>query len=120
MSEHNENYVGGDIAAGARHHAPAARAADPAAGTRTPSAATGVYLCSASTPPGPGVHGLGGWFAAKRVLRASSGSRGAVEPGAGGGSVERVQVRRLRVHRAVKRAAPRVASTRAMATSGAR
>lgn len=67
MSEHNANYVGGDIAAGAislwRVLARPTARLDPYA-----TGLDGVYLCSASTPPGPGVHGLGGWYAARRVL----------------------------------------------------
>ena len=68
MAEHNANYVGGDIAAGAV--TPWQMVARP-----TPwlapygTGVEGAYLCSASTPPGPGVHGLGGWYAARRVLR---------------------------------------------------
>lgn len=67
MSHHNANYVDGDIAAGAvdlpQMFARPTAAPDPYA-----TGADGVYLCSASTPPGPGVHGLSGWYAARRAL----------------------------------------------------
>ena len=68
MAAHNANYVGGDIAAGAvtawqMLARPTPWLAPYATGV------AGAYLCSASTPPGPGVHGLGGWYAARRVLR---------------------------------------------------
>nr|WP_253669758.1 NAD(P)/FAD-dependent oxidoreductase [Streptoalloteichus tenebrarius] len=68
LRAHSANYVGGDIAAGAvtpwqMVFRPVPRW-DPYA-TPLP----GVYLCSASTPPGPGVHGMAGLHAARRVLR---------------------------------------------------
>lgn len=66
MERHNQNYPGGDISAGA-----ATMWQMIARPTPTPDpyqVAEGVYLCSASTPPGPGVHGMGGWHAARRAL----------------------------------------------------
>jgi len=67
MAEHNANYVGGDISAGAATMWQ--MLARPALRVDPYRAAGGVYLCSASTPPGPGVHGMGGWHAARRALR---------------------------------------------------
>lgn len=71
---YNANYVGGDIAAAAVTlrqvlGRPILRW-DP---YRTPL--RGVYLCSAATPPGPGVHGMAGQHAAERVLRNEFGYR---------------------------------------------
>ncbi len=73
MSHHNANYVGGDIAAGAVSMRQ--MIARPTAAPDPYSLGAGVYLCSAATPPGPGVHGLGGWFAASRALRREFGIR---------------------------------------------
>lgn len=72
LERYNPNYVGGDIAAGT----PSLRqlvarpvlSVDP---WRTPAA--GIYLCSSSTPPGPGVHGLPGYYAARSALAAEFG-----------------------------------------------
>lgn len=67
MEEHNPNHVGGDIASGMPSLVQMLRR--PVLGPdpwRTPM--PGVYLASASTSPGPGVHGLAGWHAARSVL----------------------------------------------------
>ena len=68
MENYNPNYVGGDIASGGASFAQLLKrpvlSPDP---WRTPAA--GVYLCSSSTPPGPGVHGLPGYYAARSALR---------------------------------------------------
>ena len=67
LEAYNANYVGGDIAAGAPDLLQVLFrpiiAIDPyQAGTE------GIYLCSASTPPGGGVHGLCGYWAAQSAL----------------------------------------------------
>ena len=69
LERYNANYVGGDIAGGANVvdqtiGRPAWRL-DPYA---TP--APGLYLCSSSTPPGGGVHGMCGLLAAQSALKA--------------------------------------------------
>lgn len=68
LEAHNANLVGGDINAGIQDlrqflFRPAPRL-DPYS---TPVA--GLYICSASTPPGGGVHGMCGYHAARSVLR---------------------------------------------------
>ncbi len=66
--EHNPNYVGGDIGTGAQTlRQLVARPAARRNPYRTPL--PGIYLCSAATPPGPGVHGRCGELAALTALR---------------------------------------------------
>jgi phytoene dehydrogenase-like protein len=68
IERENENYVGGDINGGVQdlrqlYTRPVARL-DPYS---TP--VRGLYLCSSSTPPGGGVHGMCGYWAARSALR---------------------------------------------------
>jgi phytoene dehydrogenase-like protein len=66
LEAHNANLIGGDIGGGA--NTLKQLLVRPAPGLyRTP--ARGVYLCSSSTPPGAGVHGMCGYFAARAALR---------------------------------------------------
>ncbi|WP_448070877.1 phytoene desaturase family protein [Georgenia yuyongxinii] len=68
MWRHNASYTGGDIASGAitmwRMFARPRVAWNVYDG-----GVPGVYLCSQSTAPGPGVHGMSGWHAARRALK---------------------------------------------------
>jgi phytoene dehydrogenase-like protein len=68
MEEYNPNYIGGDINGGvidirqlftrpALRYSPYKTSTD------------GIYLCSASTPPGGGVHGMCGYWSAKKALK---------------------------------------------------
>ena len=68
LEQHNANLVGGDINGGSQHLAqmftrPTSRLYS------TPK--RGLYICSSSTPPGGGVHGLCGYHAARVALRKS-------------------------------------------------
>ncbi|MEV4614324.1 NAD(P)/FAD-dependent oxidoreductase [Kitasatospora sp. NPDC049258] len=74
LEHYNPNYVGGDIAAGAMTlRQSVLRPAPRWNPYRTPL--PGTYLCSASTPPGPGVHGMSGYLAARSALAREFGIR---------------------------------------------
>jgi len=64
---YNENFVGGDINGGVQDLRQIVRR--PVAGARpyaTPDPT--VFICSSSTPPGGGVHGMGGYLAARCAI----------------------------------------------------
>jgi len=68
MQAYNPTYVGGDISGGAHDGLQLVLRPWPALDPyRTP--VEGVFLCSASTPPGGGVHGMCGLHAARSALR---------------------------------------------------
>jgi phytoene dehydrogenase-like protein len=75
LEKSNANLAGGDINGGAANLAQLmARPIFSANPYRTPL--PGVYLCSASTPPGGGVHGMCGYYAARAALRDIFGETG--------------------------------------------
>jgi phytoene dehydrogenase-like protein len=68
IQAYNSNYIGGDIIGGAQtitqiFTRPALRLSP------YKTSAKGIYICSASTPPGGGVHGMCGYNAAKKALK---------------------------------------------------
>jgi phytoene dehydrogenase-like protein len=68
VEAYNPNYVGGDINGGAAilsqlFTRPVMRLSPYRTATK------GVYVCSSSTPPGGGVHGICGYYAARRALK---------------------------------------------------
>jgi phytoene dehydrogenase-like protein len=68
LASYNRNYIGGDFSAGIMDmRGLVQRPVLSRVPWRTP--VPGVYLCSSSTPPGPGVTGMPGYFAAKHALR---------------------------------------------------
>jgi len=67
MEAYDPNYIGGDINGGVidigqLFTRPALR------WSPYKTSAKGIYICSSSTPPGGGVHGMCGYHAAKRVI----------------------------------------------------
>jgi phytoene dehydrogenase-like protein len=67
MERHDPNYVGGDINAGIQDVRQLI--GRPILGRDPYHAGDRLYLCSSSTPPGGGVHGMGGYLAARSALR---------------------------------------------------
>jgi len=68
MEAYNPNYIGGDINGGILDirqlfTRPALR------WSPYKTSSKGIYICSSSTPPGGGVHGMCGFYAAKRALK---------------------------------------------------
>lgn len=72
----NANFVGGDILTGAK--SPLQFLLGPRLSTQPyDTGVPGVYLCSAATPPGPGIHGMGGYNSANRALHVLANGRDA-------------------------------------------
>ena len=66
-ADYNPNYIGGDIYGGALNlRQLVKRPVVSPRPWRTP--VDGVYLCSSATAPGPAVHGMNGWLAARLAL----------------------------------------------------
>lgn len=65
---YNSNYIGGDINGGVQNWRQLfTRPTLSLTPYRTPL--RGIYICSSSTPPGGGVHGMCGYYAAKTALK---------------------------------------------------
>ena len=67
LERHNPNYVGGDISGGVQDlrqlfTRPMVRAVPYSTSSKQ------LFICSSSTPPGGGVHGMCGYFAARAAL----------------------------------------------------
>jgi phytoene dehydrogenase-like protein len=68
MEEYNPNYIGGDINGGVIDIGQIFTR--PVISTSPyKTSAKGLYICSSSTPPGGGVHGMCGYHAAKKALK---------------------------------------------------
>lgn len=79
LAAENPLHVGGDIGVGASSVLGIALRPVPRWDAyRTPAA--GVYVCSSATPPGPGVHGMGGYWAARAVLADAGTPAGPLAP----------------------------------------
>lgn len=68
MESYNANYIGGDVVGGVTD---LTQLFTRPVGLLNPYATPNpnIYICSASTPPGGGVHGMCGYWAAEAVLR---------------------------------------------------
>lgn len=74
MEAYNPNYVGGDINGGVQdiqqiYGRPVLSLNPYVISTRRSSSNLKLYICSSSTPPGGGVHGMCGYHAARAVLK---------------------------------------------------
>lgn len=68
IEKYNPNYIGGDINSGVQDWSqiftrPALRISPYRTSFKS------IYICSSSTPPGGGVHGMGGYHAATRAIK---------------------------------------------------
>jgi len=68
LHEHDANYVGGDIGVGGNNVLRALLGPTPRVDPWT-TPIPKAYLCSSATPPGGGVHGMSGYYAARTVLK---------------------------------------------------